>query len=150
MSHSYASCHVHFVFSTKGRRNLLSADLRKRLWLYLAGIARNHGFKVLASGGVDNHVHMLVSLGKTVSISDVARLLKTISSKWIHETFPTHHDFAWQEGYGAFGVGVSGIDRTIAYISNQEAHHRTISFEDEYVSFLTRHGIDYDPRYVFG
>jgi len=149
MAHSYVSCIVHFVFSTKSRKNSLSRDLRGRLWGYLNGVATNHGFHIIASGGVDNHIHLLVSLGKTVTISDVARVLKSVSSKWIHETFPTHSRFAWQEGYGAFSIGVSGIEQTKAYIADQDSHHEATTFEEEYVAFLKRHGLDYDDRYVF-
>ena len=101
-------------------------------------------------GGTENHVHLLVSLPATASVAKAAQLLKGGSSKWIHETFQAHRNFAWQEGYGAFSIGVSACDRTIAYIESQEHHHRTRTFEEEFVAFLNRHGIEYDERYVWG
>ena len=150
MAHSYASCLIHYVFSTNKRRNTLSGSVRERLWPYLGGIARENGMKALAVGGTDDHAHVLVSLPSTLAIAKAIQLLKGGSSKWVHDTFPTHRDFAWQEGYGAFSIAVSGVPDTVAYINNQEQHHRTKTFEDEYVTFLVKHGIEFDDRYVWG
>lgn len=150
MSHSYTSCLIHYVFSTKHRTKLISPELRERLWPYLGGIARENSMKALAVGGTDDHVHMLVLLPSTLSTAKAVQLLKGASSKWIHETFPAMSAFAWQEGYGAFSVGVSAIADTVAYIDRQDEHHRRCTFEDEFTAFLERHGIEYDPRYVFG
>ena len=150
MSHTYTSVLIHAVFSTKDRRNSLSRKLRDRLWPYLTGIARKNGMMALAAGGTDNHVHVLLSLPSTMPVAKAMQLVKGGSSKWIHETFPTHAHFAWQEGYGAFSVSISGMDETVAYINRQEEHHRTRSFEEEYVEFLGKHGIEYDERYVWG
>ena len=150
MAHSYSSCLVHCVFSTKERRKSIPCELRQRLWPYLGGIARENGMKGLAVGGTDDHVHMLVSLPATLPVAKAIQLIKGGSSKWIHDTFPTHADFAWQEGYGAFSISVSGVKETIAYIDSQEQHHRTRSFEEEFLAFLKKHGIDYDERHVPG
>ncbi|MGD2110427.1 MAG: IS200/IS605 family transposase [Phycisphaerae bacterium] len=150
MPHSYFNCLIHYVFSTKNRRKAISAEIRERLWAYIGGIARENGMKALAVGGMEDHVHLLVTLPATLSVAKAAQLIKGGSSKWVHETFPAMKEFAWQEGYGAFSIGTSGAEDTIAYIVRQEEHHRTRSFEDEFVAFLNRHGIDYDPRYVFG
>lgn len=150
MSHTYTSVLIHAVFSTKDRGNSLSRKLRDRLWPYLTGIARKNGMLALAAGGTDNHVHVLLSLPSTMPVAKAMQLVKGGSSKWIHETFPTHADFAWQEGYGAFSVSISAMDETVAYINGQEEHHRTRSFEEEYVEFLGKHGIEYDERYVWG
>src|SRR5688572_17068489 len=125
MAHSYSSCLIHYVFSTKDRRNTISRDLRERLWPYMGGIARENEIKALAVGGTDNHAHILVSLPSTLQIAKAIQLIKGGSSRWIHDNFPVHRDFAWQEGYGAFSIGVSGIDDTIRYIQNLEEHHRT-------------------------
>ena len=141
---------MHYVFSTKERRNTLSADLRERLWPYLGGIARENGMKALAVGGTDNHVHLLVSVSSTLSVAKVIQLIKGGSSKWIHDTFPAHGGCAWQEGYGAFSIGVSGVEDTIKYIKAQEQHHRSRSFEEEYLGFLEKHGLEFDERYVWG
>lgn len=150
MAHTFSYCLVHYVFSTKNRTGLLSEDVRERLWPYIGGIARTNDIKALAVGGTEDHVHVLVSLPKTISISKGAQLLKGGSSKWIHETFPTLRSFAWQAGYGAFTIGRSGVDATVAYIRNQQEHHRTSTFEEEFIAFLEKHEIEFDPRYVFG
>jgi REP element-mobilizing transposase RayT len=135
---------VHCVFSTKERRKVITAELQQRLWPYLGGIARENQMRAIAIGGVEDHVHALVSIPATLSISKAVQLLKGNSSKWVHETFPEHRDFGWQEGYGAFSIGVSGIDDTIAYIQKQAAHHRKKSFKEEFIAFLKKHNQEYD------
>ena len=150
MSHSYCSSLYHCVFSTKERRKTIDADLQSRLWPYLGGIARDNGMKTLAIGGVEDHVHLLLSLQSTMHVSKTMQLVKGGSSKWIHDTFPERREFAWQEGYGAFSIGVSQIDDTKRYIENQAEHRRRHTFEEEFIAFLERHGIEYDPRYVWG
>jgi REP element-mobilizing transposase RayT len=100
--------------------------------------------KALAIGGVADHVHMLLSLPATLSIAKAMQLLKGNSSKWLHETFPELRNSGWQEGYAAFGVGVSGVDETVAYIRAQEEHHRTRSYREETELFLRRHGLAFD------
>jgi REP element-mobilizing transposase RayT len=110
--HSFTSSLHHCVFATKGREPWLTPDIRERLWPYLGGIARENDMKTLAIGGVADHVHILLSLSATMSISKAMQLLKGNSSKWIHEMFPWLRSFAWQEGYGAFSIGVSGIEET--------------------------------------
>jgi REP element-mobilizing transposase RayT len=142
--HSFTSSLHHCVFATKGREPLLANDVRERLWPYLGGIARENGMKTLAIGGAGDHVHILLSLPATVPVSKTMQLLKGNSSKWIHETFPTLRSFAWQEGYGAFSIGVSGIEETCAYIRGQEEHHRTRTFREEMIMFLQRHGLAFD------
>lgn len=148
MSNSYHSVLLHVVFSTKHRAPLLSAVVRSRLFPYLGGIARENGMKALAIGGVVDHVHLLLSMNRELSTAAALRLLKGPSSKWIHETFPALSTFAWQEGYGAFSVGVSQSDTTARYIATQEEHHRKASFREEYLAFLKRHHVPYDERYL--
>ena len=142
--HSFVSSLHHCVFATKAREPLLTAAIRQRLFPYLGGIARENGMKALAIGGVGDHVHILLSLPATMSVSKAMQLLKGNSSKWIHETFPALRQFAWQEGYGAFSISVSGIEETGAYIRNQEEHHRTRTFREEVIAFLQRHGLPFD------
>jgi putative transposase len=144
--HSFTSILIHSFWSTKNREAMLNAELRDRLWPYLGGIARENKMKALAPGGTADHVHMLISLPATLSVAKALQLLKGNSSKWIHETFPKLHAFEWQEGYGAFSIGISGIDDTVAYIRNQTEHHRTRSFREEFIAMLRRHGFDYDER----
>jgi len=146
--HTYTSSLFHCVFATKQREPLVTTELRERLWPYLGGIARENGMKTLAIGGTADHVHLLLSLPATMPVAKALQLLKGNSSKWIHETFPTLHRFAWQEGYGAFSISVSGIRETTAYILNQEEHHRTRAFRDEVMAMLKRHEIDCDTAIV--
>jgi putative transposase len=124
-------------------------DFRERLWAYLGGIAREHEMKALAVGGTDDHVHILLSLPATKAVSQAMREIKQGSSRWMHETCGVP-EFAWQEGYGAFSVGMNQVNTTIAYIAGQQEHHRKRDFQAEYVAFLRKHRIDYDPRYVWG
>jgi REP element-mobilizing transposase RayT len=100
--------------------------------------------KAMAVGGVADHVHILLSLPATLSLSKAMQLLKGNSSKWIHETFSTLHQFSWQEGYGGFSIGISGVDETCAYIRDQEEHHRTRTYREEVITFLQRHGLHFD------
>jgi putative transposase len=133
-------------WSTKNREPYLSSDLRNRLWPYLGGIARENKIKALAIGGMDDHVHMLISLPTTLSLAKALQLLKGNSSKWIHEKFPRLHPFEWQEEYGAFSIGISAVDDTVRYIRNQAEHDRKRSFREEFVAMLRRHSLDYDER----
>jgi REP element-mobilizing transposase RayT len=150
MSHSYVSSLYHCVFSTKERRRIIVPEIRDRLWPYMGGIARENDMKALCIGGTEDHLHALLSLPSTMAIAKAIQLIKGGSSKWVGETFPSQDFFEWQEGYGAFTVGISQLDDTLRYIRNQEEHHRTRTFEEEYIAFLDRHGIEYDKRYVFG
>jgi REP element-mobilizing transposase RayT len=116
------------------------------LWPYLGGIARQNEMKAMAVGGMADHVHLLLSIPATLSISKGMQLIKGNSSKWVHETFPQLRQFSWQEGYGAFSVGVSGVADTIHYIESQEEHHRVRSFREEFEAFLQKHGLPFEPR----
>ncbi len=144
--HSFNSCLVHCVWSTKNRVSLMDADLRERLWPYFGGIARENKMKALAVGGAADHVHILISLPGAVSVAKAIQLLKGNSSKWIHETFPRLAAFSWQQGYGAFSIGVSGVDATVAYIRKQPEHHRQRTFREEFVLMLRKHGWEFDER----
>ena len=150
MAHTFASSLFHCTFSTKGRRRLVTLELQKRLWPFMGGIARENKMRALIVGGVEDHVHLLLSLPTTLSIAQALQRIKGGSSKWIHETFPKHRNFAWQEGYGAFSIGISQIEETKRYIANQREHHRRRTFQEEFLAFLEKHGIEYDPRNVWG
>ena len=146
---SYISSYYHCVFSTKERRPLIFPDLRERLWPFLGGIARQNNMKALEIGGMPDHVHILLSLPSTLPIAKALQLLKGGSSKWVHDTFREHWRFAWQVKYGAFGVSVSILDKTIDYIKNQERHHRKMTFQEEFVALLKKHRITYDEQYLW-
>jgi len=137
---------MHCVWATKDRRPFLKADLQARLWPYLAGIARENKIKALAIGGVEDHVHLLLSIPSTLSVAKSIQVLKGNSSKWVHDTFKEQADFEWQEGYGAFSIGFSGIEDTIKYIQGQAEHHRKKTFREELEVFLKKHGMEYVER----
>jgi REP element-mobilizing transposase RayT len=142
--HTFTSAIFHCVFATKNREPLLAPELCARLYPYLGGIAREHAMKILAIGGVADHLHILLSLPATLSVAKAMQLLKGNSSKWMHETFPRLGGFAWQEGYGAFSIGRGGVAATRAYIRNQAEHHRKRGYREEVAAFLRRHGLAFD------
>jgi putative transposase len=149
MGHTYANLVTHFVFSTHERRPLIHDSFRQRLFEYMAGFARNEFKGSLSVGGTDNHVHGLLVLPTDVSVAEAMKKWKGLTSKWVHETFPAEADFAWQEGYGAFSVSQSNVPQVAAYIEGQAEHHRKMTFEEEFIALLKRHGIQYDPKYVW-
>lgn len=149
MAHSYTRLYYHVVFATKNRHPWITAAIQQRLYDYMGGIIKGENGDLLAAGGTDDHVHLLLSLHPQTSVANAMRLIKTNSSKWIHETFPDQTKFAWQAGYGAFSVSRSNVDNVTQYIANQEEHHRRLSFQDEFVEFLKRHEIEFDPRYIW-
>jgi len=148
MSHTYVSELFHCVFSTKGRRGLIPPAKQSDLWSYLGGIARKNGFKAIAVGGTDNHAHLLISLPATMPLAKAMQLLKGGSSKWMNDSGA--NAFAWQQGYGAFSLGISQQADTIAYIRSRAEHHHKRGFEEEFLAFLKKHGIEHDPNYVWG
>ena len=123
MSHSYVSNHLHCVFSTKNRIDMITPEIKMRLFLYLTSIAQENNIILLVSNGTANHIHLLLSLPSTLTLAKGIQLLKGNSSKWINETFSLSHRFSWQAGYGGFGVNISLIPVTIQYIKKQEEHH---------------------------
>jgi REP element-mobilizing transposase RayT len=129
---------VHVIYSTKNREPLITSEIAPERHRYLGGIARNHTSPALTIGGAQDHVHLLISLAKTITISDLLMHLKRDSSKWIKSKGPGFADFAWQEGYGAFTIGESQVEAFTRYIETQEEHHRTRSFQDEFRAILTR------------
>jgi REP element-mobilizing transposase RayT len=149
MSHTIVNSLHHCVFSTKERRPLITPELQSRLFQYMGGIARENKIKLLGAGGISDHVHLLISMPATISISKAKQLIKGGSSKWIHETFAEHRMFEWQEGYGAFSIGIGDVERTVNYINNQTEHHGKLDFKAEFLAFLKKHEIEYDERYIF-
>lgn len=150
MAHSYVSSLFHCVFSTKERRPTIHDEFRERLWAYMGGIARKNKMTALAVGGVADHAHILLSLPSKMDIAKAVQLIKGGSSKWVHEEFPKHWRFSWQEGYGAFSIGVSQIEATIAYIKRQPEHHRRKTFQEEFIAILEKHWIPYDLKDIWG
>ena len=150
MAHSYTNILIHYIFSTKNREKIITEKFQERLHPYLGGIARENNMRALAIGGVEDHVHLLVSLPPTLAVAKAIQLIKGGSSKWVHDTFPNLNKFKWQEGYGAFSVSVSQVENTIAYILGQKEHHRKKTFQEEYFTFLRKHNVEYDQRFIWG
>jgi putative transposase len=149
MSHTFANVVVHVIFGTKGRRPAIDDSFRLQLFEYMGGIVRNEIGQALIIGGTGNHVHGLLSIGTDISIGQAMSKLKSLSSGWVHKTFASAAGFAWQSGYGVFSVSCSKVREVEKYISRQEEHHRTISFEDEFQTFLQRHGVQFDPARIW-
>ena len=149
MPQSFACLHYHLIFSTKERAPLLVGDLPDRLFAYIGGIARNEHGALVAAGGMPDHVHLLVSLSRESSVSDVVRQIKGSSSRWIHETIPALRGFAWQAGYAAFAVSYSHIETVKRYIATQVDHHRSLTFQEEFLAFLRRHDLSFEERFLW-
>ena len=149
MPHSFACLHYHLIFSTKHRLPQITPDFAGRLYEYMGGIVRAENGCLLTSGGMPDHVHLLVSLPAKPSVADCLRIIKANASKWVHETFPDKHAFAWQEGYGAFSVSLSNDGNVERYIARQEEHHRRMTFQEEFLEFLKRHRVPYDEKYIW-
>ena len=148
MSSTYTSLHYHLIFSTKDRQHLIGDEWRDRLHGYIGGAVRRCGGVAESVGGTSDHVHLLVSLRATQRLADVLREVKSSSSEWVHQIVGVK-TFSWQEGYGAFTVSASKIATVLRCIAHQEEHHRTTTFQEEYVEFLKQSGIEYDERYLW-
>jgi len=147
--HTYTNLLTHVTFSTKERKRFITDELGPRLFAYTGGIVREVGGRALMVGGVEDHTHLLLVLPPSLALSDAMRTLKTNASRWVHETFPERASFAWQEGYAAFSVSESNRETVKAYIANQEKHHRRMTFKEELVALLDKHGIDYDEAHLW-
>jgi putative transposase len=148
MSSTHLSLHYHIIFSTKDRIPMIDHNWRDRLHSYLGGIVRNLDGTPEAIGGVADHVHLLIGLRATKAVADVVRDLKAVSSRWVHDEMHVSK-FQWQEGYAAFTVSPSQREHVRGYVLSQEEHHRQRTFQDEYVEFLERAGVRYEPRFLW-
>jgi REP element-mobilizing transposase RayT len=149
MGHTYCNLLVHTVFSTKDRRPVIHDSFRQRLHEYMGGVARGEFGRAMCIGGTDNHVHALLSMNTTVCIAEAMRKWKSLSSGWVHDTFHEASAFSWQEGYGVFSVSRSNAKKVVRYIEAQAEHHRRLTFEEEFIALLDRHGIEYDPQRIW-
>ena len=149
MGQSLVQIYVHAVYSTKLRKPFLCRpEDRDRLYAYLAGIHRNQNSPAVTIGGVEDHVHILFRLGKTVDLSNLFRATKKDSSAWVKSELKIP-DFYWQVGYGAFSISPGHVAAVTNYIENQEEHHRTVSFQDEFRQLCRKYGVEIDERYVW-
>src|SRR5439155_14561908 len=138
MPQSLAAMYAHLVWSTKNRTPSIQPAWESRMHEYMGGIVAGRGGVLLAAGGMPDHIHLLVSLGREWSLADLLRDVKAGSSKWIHDEFPEDREFAWQSGYGAFSVSVSNLPAIKRYVRDQPEHHRTMSYQDEFRALLRK------------
>ena len=149
MAHTFTNLLTHIIFSTKDRAPFIDAELKPELHAYLGGMFREIKGKAYSINGTADHVHLLVSLPPTISLSDAMKMVKANSSRWFSDKWTARKSFGWQIGYGAFSVSKSNVPAVIKYIESQEEHHRKISFKEEFIGFLQKHGIEYDERYIW-
>jgi REP element-mobilizing transposase RayT len=149
MPQSLSNILIHLIWSTRDRRPCLDPSTREKTHAFLAGVVRQCECEAYRVGGPTDHVHLAIRLSRTVSVADLVKGAKAASSKWLKTQSPDFADFSWQLGYGAFSVGMSQKEALLLYIDNQEEHHRTRSFQDEYRDFLSKYGIAFDERYVW-
>ncbi|HUY90926.1 MAG TPA: IS200/IS605 family transposase [Pirellulales bacterium] len=149
MANTFTNLLYHVVFSTKGREPLIRDNWRDELYAYVGGVVRNERGTLIQAGGTADHVHLLMKLPASAAIADMLRLVKANSSKWANESAFSRGAFAWQTGYAAFSVSESNAPAVGRYIRNQVEHHRGLSFQEEFVALLQRHGVAYDPRYLW-
>jgi REP-associated tyrosine transposase len=147
MSHTSGNILLHLIFSTQGRRRLIRPEFRDDLFAYLGGIVREmHGTALIVNGEPD-HVHMLIRVRPVHSAAEIARVVKTNSSRWMREKHT--RNFAWQTGYGVFSVSESSVLDVTEYIAKQQEHHQKLSFQEEYIAFLKENHVEYDPKYIW-
>ncbi len=149
MPQSLVKILVHVVFSTKNRADLIAPEIETDLFGYLHGIVENNKSKLIFANGTTNHIHQLISLGKTVAISELVGDIKRDSSSWIKKQGKPFKDFYWQEGYGTFSIGQSQVEAVMNYIKKQKAHHAKQNFKDEFRALLEKYKVEYDERYVW-
>jgi len=149
MANTYTQLHIQFVFAVKNRLALIHPSWKDRLYQYITGIIQNNDHKMLRINGMSDHIHILIGMRPSQSISSLIQNVKTESSKWIKENDFCHSPFAWQEGYGAFSYSKSHVPDVIRYIQNQEVHHKKETFLDEYIKILKAFEIEYDKQYIF-
>lgn len=150
MGHTCSNLLVHCVWSTKNRAPYIQKEIKPRLNSYMRVLVEKEGGNLLFMNGVEDHVHLLIAIPLTLLIPDLIEKIKPTSTKWMNRTFPElNKEFRWQEGYGAFSVGKGNLQQVINYIQKQEEHHKTLSYQDEYLGFLKEQNLPFDPRQIF-
>jgi putative transposase len=148
MSQSYVKMYVHIVFHTKNNHKSIGEEIEAELYAYLGGILKNINSIPIKIGGTSDHIHVLCTLPKTVTLAKLAEEIKKSSSKWIKTKGKKYEKFFWQDGYGGFSLGYSMVDVVKKYIANQKEHHRRTLFIDEYKKHLDEAGIEYEEKYL--
>jgi len=149
MANTYSQIHIQAVFAVEGRANLIRSEWKEELFKYISGIFRKKQQKLLAIGGVEDHIHLMFGLRPNLALSDLIRDVKANSSAFINEKRFVRGRFNWQEGFGAFSYSRSQVDIVVKYVLNQEKHHARRSFKDEYIGLLDRFEVEYEDRYLF-
>ena len=149
MPNTYTQIYIHYVFATETRFRSITKDRQAELYDYAAGIIKELKCFTQCIGGMEDHIHILIGLHPTLSVSDFAQRIKANTSRFVNEKGWTIGQFRWQEGFGAFSISQSALENVRNYIKNQEAHHQNLSFADEYETLLTRYGVDFNQKYVF-
>ncbi|NNC94919.1 MAG: IS200/IS605 family transposase [Chitinophagales bacterium] len=149
MAGTFTQLYIHIIFAVKFRRRLIKSDIREDIERFICGIVRYRNHKVYSIYAMPDHIHILVRMKPNQSVSDLVREIKSNSSAFINSNRLSYERFSWQGGYSAFAVSDRGVAKVIAYIKNQEDHHRKRSFEEEYIEVLKDHKIEFDERYVF-
>jgi putative transposase len=148
MPNTYTQLIIHIVFAVNNREYLIHDSIRKDIEKYITKIVQNNDHKMLSVYCMPDHCHILVGLNPKQAISDLARIIKNNSSKWINTKKYFLGTFSWQEGYGAFSYSKSHLDTVCKYIMNQNSHHKKISYKKEYMEILERFGVIFDEKYL--
>jgi len=149
MANTYSQLYIQIVFAVKGRQNLISINWKDEIYKYITGIITNQKQKLIAINGMPDHIHILVGIKPDVSLSNLVRDIKSNSSKFINEKKWINGKFEWQTGFGAFSYSHSQLVNVVKYIENQEIHHKTKTFREEYILFLKLFDIDFKDEYIF-
>jgi putative transposase len=149
MANTYHQIYIQVVFAVKHREAVITKEWRSKLFGVIGNLINETGCKTIIVDGVEDHVHCLLGLKPTVSISELMKIVKGKSSKFINDHQLTRHKFEWQEGYGVFSYSKSHIDAVYKYIANQEEHHKKQNFKDEYLSILNKFNVKFDEKYIF-
>ena len=149
MANTYIQAYLQYVFAVQGRQNLIRQENEEELYKYITGITKNKGQKLLAVGGMPDHVHVFIGINRSMDIGDFVSAIKSNSSRFINEKKWVMGKFRWQEGYGAFSYSRSHTDRVVKYVLNQKKHHEKRSFREEYIELLKKFEVEYDEKYLF-
>lgn len=149
MADTYTQIYIQIVFAVKGRDNLISYKWKDELYKYITGVVINEGQKLLAINGMPDHVHILIGLKPTAALSNIVRDIKANSSRFINDKKWIAGKFEWQQGFGAFSYSHSQLTNVINYIQNQEEHHKTRTFRQEYIEFLNLYNIEFKNEFIF-
>jgi REP element-mobilizing transposase RayT len=149
MANTFSQIYIQIVFAVQGRQNLIASEWREELYKYITGIVKNHEQKLIAIGGVSDHIHILIGFKPNFEISKLVQEIKANSSRFINKKQFVKGKFVWQEGFGAFSYSRSQLDTVIRYIENQEKHHSKKSFKKEFIEFLEHFEVAYDEKYLF-